>query len=158
MGRGFEPRPPYTEVMSRDAVILDLDGTLVDTSGVEHHLGEGGAGFAAFQEAAVACPPNPVMVRVARDQAASGRAVLVVSSREFIWLDATLDWLVAHDVPHDEVYLRIVGDYRPDVEVKADIAEDIEADGYRVVEAWDDKERVVQLWRDRGVEAHLFDA
>ncbi len=140
--------------MTRDAVILDLDGTLVDTSGVEHLLEDEDRDFRAFQEAAVGCPPNPAMVEVAREQAAAGRAVLVVSSREFIWLDATLDWLVAHDVPHDEVYLRIVADYRPDVEVKSDILAEIEADGFAVREAWDDKERVVAMWTEHGITAH----
>ncbi len=137
-------------------MIFDLDGTLVDTSGVEHLLRD--ADFATFQAAAVSCPPNPDLVKLAREQAEKGLAVLIVSSREFIWLDPTLDWLVAHDVSHDAVYLRIVGDYRPDVEVKTDIAADIEADGYRIVAAWDDKERVLQMWRERGIEAHLVGA
>ncbi|MFT4299503.1 MAG: HAD family acid phosphatase [Aeromicrobium sp.] len=140
--------------MTRDAVIFDLDGTLVDTSGVEHLIRGENADFPAFQAAAVACPPSPAMVEIAREQAAAGRAVLIVSSREFVWLDPTLDWLVRHEVPRDEVYLRIVGDYRRDVEVKRDILDDIEADGYRVVEAWDDKERVVTMWREQGIEAH----
>jgi len=140
--------------MPRDAVIIDLDGTLVDTSSV-HHLIEGeDRDFRAFQEAAVACPPNPATVELARRQSREGRAVLVVSSREFIWLDVTLDWLVAHDVPHAAVYLRIVGDYRPDVEVKSEILADIQDDGYRVLEAWDDKERVSAMWREHGIEAH----
>ena len=140
--------------MTRDAVIIDLDGTLVDTSGVEHLLEGEDRDFRAFQEAAIGCPPNPAMVAVARAQTEAGRAVLVVSSREFIWLDPTLDWLVQHDVPHDAVYLRIVGDYRQDVLVKREILDDVVADGYRVVEAWDDKDRVTQMWREQGIEAH----
>ena len=139
---------------ARDAVIIDLDGTLVDTSGVEHLLEGDDRDFRAFQEAAIGCPPNPAMVTLARDQAAAGRAVLVVSSREFIWLDPTLDWLVQHEVPHDAVYLRIVGDYRQDVLVKREILDDVLADGYRVLEAWDDKDRVTQMWREQGIDAH----
>ncbi|WP_229053377.1 hypothetical protein [Aeromicrobium sp. Leaf350] len=138
----------------RDAVIIDLDGTLVDTSGVEHLLEGEDKDFRAFQEAAVGCPPNPALVEVAREQAAAGRAVLIVSSREFIWLDHTLDWLVEHEVPHDAVYLRIVGDFRPDVEVKREILTTIGNDGYRVLEAWDDQERVSAMWREEGITAH----
>lgn len=137
----------------REAVVLDLDGTLCDTSSVEHLLEE--ADFATFQEAAIGCPPDPDLVRIAREQADRGRAVLVVSGREFIWLDPTLDWLVEHEVPHDAVYLRIVGDYRKDVVIKAEILAQIEADGYRVVEAWDDRPRVVEMWREHGITAHL---
>ena len=135
-------------------MIIDLDGTLVETSGVEHLLEGEDRDFRAFQEAAIGCPPNPVMVALAREQASAGRAVLVVSSREYIWLDPTLDWLVRHEVPYDGVYLRIVGDYRQDVVVKREILDDIAADGYRVLEAWDDKDRVTQMWREQGIEAH----
>ena len=142
------------EAAPRDAVIIDLDGTLVETSGVEHLLQGEDRDFRAFQEAAIGCPPNPVMVALAREQASAGRAVLVVSSREYIWLDPTLDWLVRHEVPYDGVYLRIVGDYRQDVVVKREILDDIAADGYRVLEAWDDKDRVTQMWREQGIEAH----
>ena len=140
--------------MTRDAVIIDLDGTLVDTSGVEHLLEGEDRDFRAFQEAAIGCPPNPAMVAVAREQTEAGRAVLVVSSREFIWLDPTLDWLVQHEVPHAAVYLRIVGDYRQDGLVKREILDDVVADGYRVLEAWDDKDRVTQMWSEQGIEAH----
>lgn len=138
----------------RDAAIFDLDGTLCDTSGVEHLLtGEDGA-FAAFQAAAVGCPPDPAVVAAAREQSALGRAVVVVTSREFVWHDHTLDWLVEHDVPHDAVYMRIVGDFRKDVVVKADLLDQVVADGYRPVEAWEDKEAVLELWAERGLVGH----
>ncbi|MFT4189527.1 MAG: hypothetical protein QM621_13235 [Aeromicrobium sp.] len=140
--------------MSRDAVIFDLDGTLCDTSGVEHLVHGDGRDFAAFQRAAVGCPPNEEVVEAAREQARRGRAVLIVSSREFVWLDHTLDWLVEHEIPYEAVYLRVVGDYRRDVEVKRELLADVVEDGFQVVEAWDDKERVVRMWREEGIEAH----
>ena len=137
----------------RDAVVLDLDGALCDTSSVEHLIED--ADFATFQEAAVGCPPDPELVEVARQQAAARRAVLIVSGREFIWHDHTLDWLVEHEIPHDAVYLRVVGDYRKDIVIKAEILQQIGADGYRVLEAWDDKPRVVEMWREKGITGHL---
>jgi hypothetical protein len=51
--------------------------------------------------------------------------------------------------------MRIVNDFRPDVAVKTDILERIVADGYRVVEAWDDAPDVVELWRSHGIEVHV---
>ncbi|EFQ83522.1 hypothetical protein HMPREF0063_11184 [Aeromicrobium marinum DSM 15272] len=137
----------------RDAAIFDLDGTLCDTSGVVHLL-ETEGGFAAFQAAAVGCPPNPDVVRAARQAAADGLAVLVVTSREFVWHDVTLDWLVEHEIPHENVRMRIVGDYRKDVAVKADMLTGLVSDGYRVVAAWDDKPAVLDLWREHGIEVH----
>lgn len=138
----------------RDAVIFDLDGTLCDTSGVEHLLEGDEPDFAAFQAAAVACPPDDEVLARLREQVEAGRAVLIVTSREFIWHDHTLEWLEEHDVPHDAVYMRYSTDYRPDVTVKTEIWDQITDDGYRVVEAWDDKPAVLDVWRERGVVAH----
>lgn len=143
----------------RDAVIFDMDGTLCDTSGIVHLI-EGAddeaKDFHAFHAASADCPAREDVVAAAKDQAERGRAVLVVTSREFIWRDLTLDWLVAHDVPYDEVHLRIVNDFRPDVAVKTDILERIVADGYRVVEAWEDSPDVAELWRSHDIEVHVI--
>lgn len=140
-----------------DAVIFDMDGTLCDTSGIVHLIdGDDEAkDFAAFHAASADCPARDDVVAAAREQAEQGRAVLVVTSREFLWRDLTLDWLVAHDVPYDELHMRIVNDFRPDVAVKTDILERIVADGYRVVAAWEDAPDVAELWRTHDIEVHV---
>jgi phosphoglycolate phosphatase-like HAD superfamily hydrolase len=139
----------------RDAAIFDMDGTLCDTSTIQHLIEGDEKDFAAFHAAARDCPPHPDVVEAAVAQHEQGRAILVVTSREFIWRDPTLDWLVEHGVPYDALYLRIVGDYRKDVLVKTDILRQIQDDGFHVVEAWDDKPAVVDLWRDNGIEVHV---
>jgi phosphoglycolate phosphatase-like HAD superfamily hydrolase len=138
-----------------DAVIADLDGTLVDVSSILHHLEGEERDFHAFHAASRECPPRPEVVEAVRAAHAAGRAVLVVTSREFIWRDLTLDWLVEHDVPYDQLAMRVVGDYRPDHVVKAEILDGLEADGYRVLEAWEDADDIAELWRSRGIEVHL---
>jgi phosphoglycolate phosphatase-like HAD superfamily hydrolase len=152
-------RPPglrHTGAM-RDAVIFDLDGTLCDTSGIEHLIEGDDKDYPAFHGASRTCPAHAEVVAAAVAQHEAGRAVLVVSSREFIWRDLTLDWLVEHGVPYDALYLRIVGDYRKDVVVKKDILEQITADGFHVLEAWDDKPSVIDLWRDHEIAVHVVE-
>ena len=142
----------------RDAVIYDLDGTLCDTSGIAHLIEGEDRDFAAFHAASAQCPPRAQVLDAAREDRAAGRAVLVVSSREFIWRDLTLTWLAHHDVPHDGLYLRIVGDHRKDTVVKNEIWEHLVDDGFRVTGAWDDRQSVLDVWGSRGVEAlHLVD-
>lgn len=138
----------------RDAVIFDMDGTLCDTSSVLHLIEGDDKNYAAFHAASADCPPRADVVDAARTEQGNGRAILVVTSREFIWRDLTLDWLVKHEVPYDGVYLRIVGDYRKDVAIKKDILAQIAADGFNVLAAWDDKSSVLDLWRENGIEVH----
>jgi phosphoglycolate phosphatase-like HAD superfamily hydrolase len=141
----------------REAVIFDLDGTLCDTSEIVHLIEGDDKDFAAFHAASAGCPAHDDVVAAAQAQAELGRAVLVVTSREFVWRDVSLDWLVAHDVPYDSLHMRIVGDYRKDVVVKSEILQQITDDGYTVVEAWDDAPAVVELWRDHGITVHVVD-
>ncbi|WP_286689434.1 HAD family acid phosphatase [Aeromicrobium sp. REDSEA-S38_B2] len=138
-----------------DAVIADLDGTLVDVSSILHHVAGDERDFAAFHSASRDCPPRPEVVEAVRAAHEQGRAVLVVTSREFVWRDLTLDWLQQHDVPYDQLVMRIVGDYRPDHVVKAEMLDQLEKDGYRVVEAWEDAEDIADLWRSRGIDVHV---
>ncbi|MRJ77951.1 hypothetical protein GEV29_15525 [Aeromicrobium sp. SMF47] len=139
----------------RDAVIFDMDGTLCDTSSIQHLVEGDDRDFAAFHAASADCPAHADVVEAARAQHEQGRGVLVVTSREFIWRDLTLDWLVAHDVPYDALYMRIVGDYRKDVVIKSGILQRIADDGYTVLEAWDDKPAVVDLWREHDIVVHV---
>lgn len=139
----------------RDAVIFDLDGTLCDTSAIEHLIEGEDRDFHAFHEASADCPPHSEVVEAANAQHTEGRAVLVVTSREFIWRDLSLDWLARHGVAYDALYMRIVGDYRKDVAVKKDILGQITDDGFTVLEAWDDKAAVIGLWRDNDIEVHV---
>lgn len=138
----------------RDAVIFDLDGTLCDTTGIVHLIEGDDKDFAAFHAASADCPANDDVVEAARAQAGQGRAVIVVTSREFVWRDVSLDWLVAHDVPYDALHMRIVGDYRKDVVVKKEILQQIADDGFSVLEAWDDQPAVLDLWRENGITVH----
>ena len=141
----------------REAVIFDLDGTLCDTSEIVHLIEGDDKDFAAFHAASAGCPAHEDVVAAAQRQAELGRSVLVVTSREFVWRDVSLDWLVAHGVPYEALHMRIVGDYRKDVVVKKEILQQIVADGFTVLEAWDDAPAVVDLWRENGITVHVVD-
>jgi len=140
----------------RDAVIYDLDGCLCDTSSIVHLIEGKDRNFHAFHAAAADCPPIEHVAEAARSDHAAGRAVVVVSSREFIWRDQAIDWLTRHDIPYDGLYLRITGDYRKDTIVKAEMWQYLVDDGFTPVAAWDDKQSVLDVWTEHGVaEVHL---
>ena len=141
-----------TVLVMRDAMIYDLDGCLCDTSSIEHLVAGDDRDFDAFHAASADCPPRDEVAAAVRADHDAGRAVVVVSSREFVWRDLTLTWLAEHDLPVDGLYLRVVGDRRPDTVVKGEIWDHLVEDGFRVVGAWGDRAEVLDVWRERGVD------
>lgn len=139
----------------RDAVIFDMDGTLCDTSSIMHFIEGEEKDFSSFHAASAACPPLTDVRDAVLAERNLGRAILVVTSREFIWRDLTLDWLAEHGIPYDALYMRIVGDYRQDILIKKDILEQVGADGFNVLAAWDDKQSIIELWRENGIEVNV---
>lgn len=135
----------------RDAVLLDLDGTLCDTATVEHLVAGHEKDFAAFHRASAGCPTRPEVEAALRDAQDRGLAVILWTAREFVWRDLTLDWLDRHHLAHEGLYMRISADYRPAVTIKTGLLDDIADDGFTVVEAWEDDPKVVDLLRARGV-------
>lgn len=140
--------------MAGNAIIVDLDGTLCDVSAILHLVEGTERDFHAFHAASADCPVRDDVREVVRAAHRDGTGVLVVTSREFIWRDLTLDWLQRHEVPYDELVMRIVGDYRPDHIVKAEMYDDLTARGWSVTDAWDDRDDIADLWAARGITVH----
>lgn len=137
--------------MTQEAALFDLDGTLCDTSQIEHLVSGPDADYRAFH-AASADAPARADVRAALDDARGrGLAIVLWTGREFLWRDLTLDWLDRHGIARDGLYMRVVADYRPATEVKSELLRDIASDGLTVVEAWEDDREIVDLLRAAGV-------
>jgi hypothetical protein len=49
------------------------------------------------------------------------------------------------------LYMRRRNDRRPDYIVKAELLDQLLADGYRPIMAFDDRDQVVKMWREKGV-------
>jgi phosphoglycolate phosphatase-like HAD superfamily hydrolase len=132
-----------------EAVLFDMDGTLVDVAGIRPLLGGPGR-FDAFHRASIDCPPNQWVVDAAKAERAAGRAVLIVTARQAAYRNITAWWLALHDVPSDAMYMRATNDNRPDHIVKAEILAKIRQ-RYDVVAAWDDRPEVIALWESEGI-------
>lgn len=137
--------------MVRDAALFDLDGTLCDTSAIEHLVEGENKDFPAFHAASAGCPTRPEVESAVREAAAAGLAVVVWTAREFIWRDLTLDWLDRHHIAFDGLYMRLSADYRPAATVKAELLRDIAADQFHVVQAWEDAPEIAELLRAAAV-------
>lgn len=140
------------------AIVFDMDGTLTNVEGRLHHL-DGEKDWKAFHDAMGDDEPVEAIAELARimhrvaENGLGIDAVLIVTARhdDPRYEELTRTWLGVHDIPFTKLYMRRDTDTRPDHLVKADILREIEADGYEVLLAVDDRPSVVRMWRDAGI-------
>lgn len=139
-----------------EAVIFDVDGTLVDVSSIRHFVVASDPKFTyknfdAFHGSSADCPPNEDVLKAFRDVKDSGGVAIVVTARMERHSFVTTLWLKEHGAEdYDEIYFRRNYDGRPDHEIKREILRKIEKK-YRVVHAWDDNPSIIALWESEGI-------
>jgi len=137
----------------RPAIIIDVDGTLADVSGIRHYVADPrNRNFTKFHAAASYVDPHHAVVAVARALHDRGFTIIVVTARRSRWRYATTVWLRKWEIDYDLLLMRRDADGRPDVEVKREILARIRRD-FTVVLAIDDNPGVLQLWRTSGIPA-----
>lgn len=159
-------------------VIVDVDGTLANLSHRRGHVvpifhhkegclvpdpkhgrcegcgAKGEKDWAAFFAKAPADTPIKPIFDLVRTLSRE-YTILVVSGRGTDIGIQTEDWLDQHwpnvgSLPrYRHLFMRQGGDYRPDFQVKGEIADLLPLD--RVAYVIDDRDQVVQMWRDRGL-------
>ncbi|WP_256988480.1 HAD family acid phosphatase [Rhodococcus sp. 05-2255-3B1] len=142
--------------MKTTAVIVDVDGTLVDVSGILHYvdgsLGQTKSGrpiknFDKFHAASAFCPPNRQAIEYCERMHAAGHELLIVTARMEQWREVTTKWLNAElTVPYLGPFMRRDRDYRRDVDIKTEIHAAL-TEHHDIVGAIDDNPNVIELWR-----------
>lgn len=135
-----------------EAIIVDMDGTLVDVRGVRHYVRPGRAypDFDRFHLASRFSPPHSDVVERVRTEQVAGRTVFVVTARRDRYEAVCRDWLAKYEVPYDRLLMRRDDDQRVDVEVKREILARIRRT-HRVVLALDDNPSVIALWQSEHI-------
>jgi phosphoglycolate phosphatase-like HAD superfamily hydrolase len=146
-----------------DALICDVDGTLVDVSDVRSHV-ESPSGdesfkpnFERFHSDSINSPAHENVIRLIDHAHACGLTILIVTGREQKWSFLTTTWLTEHGVPYDELIMRSRNDNRPDVVVKTEMVRSI-ALQYNVRLAIDDRPSIVEVWHRAGIPTALVTA
>jgi len=78
-------------------------------------------------------------------------AIVYVSGRSDLVRQQTIDWLDQHGFPCDGLYMRKQGDHTDDHILKLELLEQVRADGFEPIMAFDDRNRVVKAWRAAGI-------
>lgn len=143
---------PSANRPTREAVIVDVDGTLCDVRGIRHYVaGSGKRNFDAFHSASALCPPIPETLSWVEGHRRAGREIFIVTARQAKWRLLTQTWLRKWEVSYHHLLMRHDDDFRPDVEVKTDILAYIDTLGFNVVAAIDDNPAVIDLWRANSI-------
>lgn len=139
--------------MIRDAVIVDVDGTLCDVRGIRHYVlaDQLRRNFDAFHKASALCPPIPETLDWVQGHRDAGNAIIIVTARKRQWEYLTRRWLRKWDICHDLLLMRADDDNRHDDLVKADILSSLRGRGFRIVAAIDDNPAIVALWEREGI-------
>lgn len=137
-----------------DAYIFDIDGTIANNKHREHHIvnDHGKRDWPGWYGDLHKDTPFPHILKLINDLSGLGlNHIILVSGRGAEYRDATVDWLEAYDIPYDALYMRPIGDRRDDNIIKVELLREIQAQGYNVIMAFDDRNRVVKAWREAGI-------
>lgn len=139
----------------RDALIVDVDGTLCDVRQIRHYVDGGPDGsshrdFYRFHAESIDCPAFADTVGLTQRAKAHGLAVVIVTGRESRWSFLTSLWLGEHRVDYDMLLMRATKDYRADKVIKAQILGEVLLH-FRPVLAVDDRPDIAEIWVDAGI-------
>ena len=132
------------------AILVDLDGTLVDVSGIRHLVERPNPDFDAFHRDSVNCPPKKQVVQILRLFRCLRVSVIIVSARSENYRTLTNMWLAIQAIQCDDLLMRGTRDSRRDVEVKTSMYEKL-SHRYFMIAALDDRDELVQNWKLLGI-------
>lgn len=121
-----------------DCILVDIDGTLA-------HKGNRDP----FDERTVLqdTPDEEVILSILAEAKYTGRKIVIMSGRTEGCRADTEQWLQNWGVTYDALFMRAIGDQRPDDAVKYDLYCKFVAHKYNVKKVYDDRDQVVQMYR-----------
>ena len=132
------------------AVVVDLDGTLSDAAGRQHHLERTPKDWDAFFDAV---GDDPVVGHVHRllDCLDPSLLVVLLTARPVRVRDQTVAWLDAAGVRWDLLVMRADRDFRPSPDAKREAVTALRRGGFDLRLALDDDPRNAAMFEAEGI-------
>lgn len=133
-------------------IIADLDNTIADTKHRAHYLNQTPKAWDEFNAACINDQPITHVIELLRAMNKRGHSILIVSGRDNVVYEQTIDWLYAHNCGmFTQLFMRATGDYTEDTVLKERWLDELILPRYDPLFALDDRNRVVAMWRRRGI-------
>jgi hypothetical protein len=143
--------------MKQPAIIIDRDGTLASVDYCAPKDSKDDESWNNFNAALRFDAPVPVVAALLRSVRPGVARIMTSGRMEGDWPGdrrrriAMMDWIVKHQLPIDELFMREGGDYRVDSVLKDEIYETKIAPRYDVKFVIDDRPQVCDMWRKKGL-------
>lgn len=135
----------------RSCYIFDIDGTLSNNDHRTHHLLKQPKDWEAYHALVAHDTPHEHICELAIALSKT-MPIIYCSGRHDGQRRVTENWLMTYAVPgHFGLYMRKEGDHRPDHIIKRELLDQIRADGFDPIMAFDDRNQVVDMWREAGI-------
>ena len=139
------------------AVVFDIDGTLADVSEYLHYLvhrPDAPRDWDAFHNAAMEAPvKKDVLAKLDFHRSICNDMVILMTSRNELYIDQTRYWLIKNSIPYDLLVMRSKGDRRPSEDVKQGKMEFLQTK-YDIKHFYDDHPEVIERMTNMGYNAH----
>lgn len=136
--------------MKPTAYIFDMDGTLVDISGIVHYVLSRPKDLESFHKESINAPANFKVVQMVYDAVSNGHEIVIVTARDALWRHHTAMWLALNKIPSHAMFMRKRNDSRKDYVIKKEILAKIRQ-SWEVVHAVDDNPAVLKLWEEENI-------
>jgi len=131
---------PNNDSIGTPAIICDIDGTIAKMNG--RHPFE-------WNRVGEDLPKLEIIGILEKFHAT--HKIILMSGRDGISYQSTLDWLDTHNVLFDKMYMRRNNDNRKDDIIKTELYEKYIKGKYRIEFVLDDRNQVVDMWRGLGI-------
>ena len=132
-------------------IICDIDGTLADCEHRRHFLNQRPVDWNGFFGA---MGDDPLIEPVAEILDALDNGdwnIILCSGRPDNYREVTVQWLMDHLIPYNELHMRAASDHRSDVIVKREMLQSFRARDLDIRFVIDDRKSVVDMWRSEGL-------
>ncbi len=142
--------------MKRKVMIIDLDGTISDSSERKHYVEGVKKDFKTFYEEMGSDKIRAdIWAEVVARSKKSGAGIVFLTGRPEEYRYITETWLEENDIlPHRDygaLLMRQEADHREDTIVKKELFDEYLSD-YEVECAYDDRPKVIRMWKECGFE------